>query len=250
MRKPGQYRRRSIAIANDDHKLWHALLCSVGYEVSRDWDDYDKFFFDENSVLKYPRPLASKRLSQALGVLANPEMSVLTSDQKKISINKGIEIINQFTASGFRIGLALGVWDLDTPGHNSFLEAAKRVLGKNGKLIVGVAGSNVTAFIKGRKPVWTQDERVNSICAKASVDGVIPLTDYDDPKTIDKSGMDQFYAELVRMLAPHFRMIGDRDENFDLYCNQARAAGIGILVSDVPRITSTTGTIASIKSEY
>ena len=66
--------------------------------------------------------------------------------------------------------LATGVFDLIHPGHILFLEKAKKIGGKNSKLIVVIArDSNVLKF-KGVKPIFNEKIRKRIVSSLKPVD--------------------------------------------------------------------------------
>jgi len=69
--------------------------------------------------------------------------------------------------------LATGVFDLIHPGHILFLEEAKKIGGKNSKLIVVIArDSNVLKF-KGEKPIFNERIRKRIVSSLKPVDVTI-----------------------------------------------------------------------------
>jgi FAD synthetase len=69
--------------------------------------------------------------------------------------------------------LATGVFDLIHPGHILFLEKAKKIGGKNSKLIVVIArDSNVLKF-KGVKPIFNEKIRKKIVSSLKPVDVTI-----------------------------------------------------------------------------
>jgi FAD synthetase len=69
-----------------------------------------------------------------------------------------------------RIVLATGAFDLLHYGHLSFLQEAKKVGGRNAKLIVIVARDKTVESRKGKKPIVPEDQRRALIEALKPVD--------------------------------------------------------------------------------
>lgn len=66
--------------------------------------------------------------------------------------------------------LTTGVFDLIHPGHIRFLEEAKRLAGRNGRLIVIVACDSVVKGNKGRSPMFKARDRALMISRLKPVD--------------------------------------------------------------------------------
>jgi FAD synthetase len=75
------------------------------------------------------------------------------------------------TKSG-KIVLTTGVFDIIHPGHIRFLEEAKRLAGKDGRLIVIVACDSVVRESKGRSPMFRARDRALMISRLKPVDAV------------------------------------------------------------------------------
>lgn len=71
-----------------------------------------------------------------------------------------------------RVVLTTGVFDIIHPGHIRFLEEAKRLAGRNGKLIVIVACDSVVRGSKGRSPMFKAKDRAFMISRLKPVDAV------------------------------------------------------------------------------
>ncbi len=78
---------------------------------------------------------------------------------------------NGMTGRG-RVVLTTGVFDIIHPGHIRFLEEAKRLAGRNGKLIVIVACDSVVKRSKGRSPMFRARDRAFMISRLKPVDHV------------------------------------------------------------------------------
>lgn len=71
-----------------------------------------------------------------------------------------------------RVVLTTGVFDIIHPGHIRFLEEAKRLAGRNGKLIVIVACDSAVRGSKGRSPMFRARDRAFMISRLKPVDAV------------------------------------------------------------------------------
>jgi len=71
-----------------------------------------------------------------------------------------------------KVVLTTGVFDIIHPGHIRFLEEAKRLAGRNGKLIVIVACDSVVKKSKGRPPMFKARDRALMISKLKPVDAV------------------------------------------------------------------------------
>lgn len=71
------------------------------------------------------------------------------------------------------IVIASGVFDLLHLGHVRFLEEAKKVGGKNAKLIVIIARDSTVEKTKGRKPIMSEDQRVALVQSLRVVDDAV-----------------------------------------------------------------------------
>jgi FAD synthetase len=108
------------------------------------------------------------------------------------------------------IVLASGVFDLLHLGHVRFLEEAKKLGGKNAKLIVVIARDRTVEKTKGRKPVMSEAQRLMLVESLKVVDeAVLGREDFDlgdvintvKPDVIvlgyDQSGMEKRVREYV-----------------------------------------------------
>ena len=76
--------------------------------------------------------------------------------------------------------LASGVFDLLHLGHVKFLEEAKKVGGKNARLLVIVARDSTVQDAKGQKPVMPEYQRLALVGSlKVVDDAVLGLEDFD-----------------------------------------------------------------------
>jgi len=86
-----------------------------------------------------------------------------------------------------KVILASGVFDLLHLGHVRFLEEAKRVGGKDAKLIVIIARDSTVEKTKGRKPIMSEDQRRALVVSLKVVDeAVLGYEDLDIGEVIEK----------------------------------------------------------------
>lgn len=77
------------------------------------------------------------------------------------------------SATQKKIVLASGAFDILHPGHVRFLEEAKRIGGKNSKLIVIVARNKTIKENKGRDAVFDEKARLSMVQALKPVDKAV-----------------------------------------------------------------------------
>lgn len=73
---------------------------------------------------------------------------------------------------GSRVVLTTGVFDIIHPGHIMFLEEAKRLAGRRGRLLVIVACDSVVRRSKGRSPMFRARYRAFMVSRLKPVDQV------------------------------------------------------------------------------
>ena len=90
-----------------------------------------------------------------------------------------------------RIVLASGTFDLLHYGHVKYLEEAKRIGGKNAKLIVVVARDSTVEKRKDRKPVMSEDQRRSLVKSLKVVDeAILGFRDFNMLKVLEKTKPD------------------------------------------------------------
>ncbi len=91
-----------------------------------------------------------------------------------VSLKKAVAIRKRLARKGGTFVLTNGVFDLLHPGHASFLEAARRMAGRKGKLFVALNSDVSTRRLKGpRRPVMDEASRAYTLAQLRSVDGVV-----------------------------------------------------------------------------
>lgn len=90
-----------------------------------------------------------------------------------------------------KVVLASGTFDLLHYGHVKYLEEAKKIGGKNAKLIVIVARDSTVKKRKGRKTVMPEDQRRSLVEALKVVDeAILGCEDFDMIKVVEKTKPD------------------------------------------------------------
>jgi FAD synthetase len=69
--------------------------------------------------------------------------------------------------------LATGVFDILHPGHLRFLEESKRRGGPGARLVVVIARDDTVLRRKGRKPILSENERLEMVSAFRVVDSAV-----------------------------------------------------------------------------
>lgn len=166
-------------------------------------------------------------------------------------IDEAAGYIQNLKDKGFRVGIAMGAFDLFHEGHLEFLKEAKELLGKYGKLGVVIPSDNLVGYAKGpERPVKILEKRTGSVSELASVDFTVPAT-YPQELSLTRELVEAYYLSLHQKLSPHFRLIGEqKDPNFDLYANQCLEAGIILLYKGEENVYSTTRQIEDILEKF
>ena len=86
-----------------------------------------------------------------------------------------------------KIVLASGVFDLLHLGHVRFLEAAKKVGGKNARLVVIIARDSTVEKRKGKKPVMPESQRCALVESLRVVDcAILGFKNFDIGQAVEK----------------------------------------------------------------
>jgi rfaE bifunctional protein nucleotidyltransferase chain/domain len=90
-----------------------------------------------------------------------------------LSLRKAVALRKRIAAAGGKFVLTNGVFDLLHPGHISYLEAARRLGGRNGVLLVALNSDRSVKELKGKlRPILTERLRAYDLAQLRSVDGV------------------------------------------------------------------------------
>ena len=91
-----------------------------------------------------------------------------------MSLGRAVAIRRKLSRSGGKFVLTNGVFDLLHPGHTSYLEAARKLAGKNGMLFVALNSDASTRELKGpHRPIMDEASRAFTLAQLRSVDGVV-----------------------------------------------------------------------------
>lgn len=89
---------------------------------------------------------------------------------------------NAWRRAGIRLVLTNGVFDLLHPGHISYLEQARKLAGRRGRLLVALNSDRSVRRLKGpRRPVLDQRSRAYNLSQLRSVDGIVI---FDRPRLV------------------------------------------------------------------
>jgi len=89
-------------------------------------------------------------------------------------LRRAVAIRRRAARDGISFVLTNGVFDLLHPGHVSYLEAARRLAGRRGKLFVALNSDESVREPKGpRRPVMGEENRAYTLGQLRSVDGVV-----------------------------------------------------------------------------
>ena len=103
-----------------------------------------------------------------------PASSLTPGNPRLVSLKKAVAIRKRLARNGGTFVLTNGVFDLLHPGHTSFLEAARRLAGRKGKLFIALNSDQSTRRLKGpRRPVMDEGSRAYTVAQLRSVDGIV-----------------------------------------------------------------------------
>jgi rfaE bifunctional protein nucleotidyltransferase chain/domain len=92
---------------------------------------------------------------------------------KVLTLKKAVALRRGAGRAGVPVVLTNGVFDLLHPGHTSYLAAARRLAGKNGRLLVALNSDRSVRELKGPlRPILDERSRAYNLAQLASVDGV------------------------------------------------------------------------------
>jgi rfaE bifunctional protein nucleotidyltransferase chain/domain len=90
------------------------------------------------------------------------------------SLAEAVAARRRLARAGGMLVLTNGVFDLLHPGHTSYLEAARRLAGKRGMLVVALNADASVRRLKGpKRPVLGERSRAFNLAQLRSVDGVV-----------------------------------------------------------------------------
>jgi rfaE bifunctional protein nucleotidyltransferase chain/domain len=96
------------------------------------------------------------------------------SHPKVMTLAQAVAVRRALRRKGGRFVLTNGVFDLLHPGHTSYLEAARKLAGRKGKLFVALNSDRSVRQLKGKfRPILDQCARAYNLAQLSSVDGVV-----------------------------------------------------------------------------
>ena len=103
-----------------------------------------------------------------------PASSPMPANPRLVSLRRAVAIRRGAARAGGAFVLTNGVFDLLHPGHVSYLEAARRLAGRKGKLFVALNSDASVRRLKGpRRPVMDEAARAYTLGQLRSVDGIV-----------------------------------------------------------------------------
>jgi rfaE bifunctional protein nucleotidyltransferase chain/domain len=98
----------------------------------------------------------------------------MPANPRLVTLKKAVAARKRLARTGGTFVLTNGVFDLLHPGHASYLEAARRLAGKKGKLFVALNSDRSVRALKGpRRPVMDEGSRAYTLAQQRSVDGIV-----------------------------------------------------------------------------
>lgn len=159
-------------------------------------------------------------------------MPPIPPQQKILSFPAALDFARRAKASGQRLVLANGCFDLLHGGHISYLESA-RALGD--ALIVGINSDASERALKGPgRPIIPAEERAELVAGMGAVDAVVI---FDEPTC----------ERLLRELRPHIHAKGtDYTEQTVPERETALELGIEIAIAGAPKEAGSRGIIQTV----
>ncbi len=93
---------------------------------------------------------------------------------KLMTLREAVLARRRLRRGGGRFVLTNGVFDLLHPGHTSYLEQAKKLAGRRGRLFVALNSDRSVRELKGpHRPILDERSRAYNLAQLRSVDGVV-----------------------------------------------------------------------------
>lgn len=103
-----------------------------------------------------------------------PASAPIPANARLVSLTRAVAIRRKAARAGEAFVLTNGVFDLLHPGHASYLEAARRLAGRTGKLFVALNSDSSVRRLKGPgRPVMDEAARAYTLGQLRSVDGIV-----------------------------------------------------------------------------
>ena len=91
-----------------------------------------------------------------------------------LTLRQAVTLRKRLRREGVRVVLTNGVFDLLHPGHTAYLEAARRLAGKRGYLLVALNSDRSVRRLKGPgRPILDERSRAYNLSQLRSVDGIV-----------------------------------------------------------------------------
>jgi rfaE bifunctional protein nucleotidyltransferase chain/domain len=98
----------------------------------------------------------------------------MPANPRLVTLKRAVAARKRLARSGGTFVLTNGVFDLVHPGHASYLEAARRLAGRKGKLFVALNSDRSVRELKGpRRPILDEAARAYTLAQQRSVDGIV-----------------------------------------------------------------------------
>ncbi len=98
----------------------------------------------------------------------------MPANPRLVTLKRAVAIRRRLARAGGTFVLTNGVFDLLHPGHAYYLEAARRLAGRKGKLFVALNSDRSVRALKGpRRPVMDEGSRAYTLAQLRSVDGIV-----------------------------------------------------------------------------
>jgi D-glycero-beta-D-manno-heptose 1-phosphate adenylyltransferase len=103
-----------------------------------------------------------------------PSKPARPRNPRLMTLRRAVAVRKRLGRSGGTFVLTNGVFDLLHPGHASYLEEARRLAGREGKLFVALNSDKSVRQLKGpRRPILDQASRAYTLSQLRSVDGIV-----------------------------------------------------------------------------
>jgi rfaE bifunctional protein nucleotidyltransferase chain/domain len=98
----------------------------------------------------------------------------MPANPRLMTLKKAVAARKRLARGGGTFVLTNGVFDLLHPGHASYLEAARRLAGRKGKLFVALNSDKSVRELKGpRRPIMDEGARAYTLAQQRPVDGIV-----------------------------------------------------------------------------
>lgn len=120
--------------------------------------------------------------------------------------------------------MVFGTFDILHTGHLKFLEEAKKLGGEGAKLVVVVARDSTVRKVRGRPPIFSEEDR------RRLIEGLKPV----DKAILGYEGDDML--KVVEEEKPDVIVLGyDQRKNTEEFINELRSRGINAEVYRLPK---------------